>query len=828
MPNIVDIDVRSTDSTKPVMDKVEAEFKASGQRAADNFTRDANGRLHDNLGRFAAEGEELGRGIGDGIGKGISPGLDDFDKKVQDKTKQTAKNASSGMSPLLLSAFTGAATLGPAALIAGAGVAVAGIAALVARSNAGIQSEYQTLGQDVSSTLTAAVAPFAADIQKSVSILDQGLSTVGPELKDVFSAAAPYSEDIARSLVSIVQQSLPGFTAGLHEIQPIMQVLSTVTGDIGKGVGDFAQALGTGSSGAATGLSALGTALEHILPDVGQIAGSLSNGLGPALKDILTVATPVVDALAKFVSVIPPGVIETAAVATAALFTAFKLGTIAGVVTEGTSFVGFLKGLIPVEVAATAETDALATSSKGLGLSLAGSLGPLGLIIGGAGLLGDYLGHLAGVGDHTSVNMDQLTQSLQAASQGSTSAQQGITLLAEQMGAMMQIVHKTPDAVNQLDQALTQLQSTNSSAAASQYNAIAAAWEKQGMSADDVAKKLPLYTQAVTLSSQVAISAAQAQDSLTTALQAAAGTAGTSAQQNAVNTLATLGLTDGTDGLTTSMYNTLQAFTLNTGAANAYNSVLQALNGTQASLDNAQNAMAQDLINLTADFKRNGDSIDLNTQAGVSNRQALSGAAQAAVQMATAQYQANGNMTQANQTLKQQEQNILNSTGATGKARSAIQAYLDEIMQIPKNVTTNVGADTTQAYGQVYRFIQSTNASAAYVQVYATNGGAGGRQLLAHGGAVGASHAAEGGPRGNIVTVGEHGIEDVQLPVGSTVFSHEDTMTRRQGSGGTTKIVLEWVGPSGDDWLFKAIREGVRARAGADPESVQKVLGGNF
>lgn len=365
MANIIEIIVRGTDDVTPTLNEIKNRARSQGQPI----------------------GGEISKGIGDRIAQDL-PG--DVEKPLEDSGRKGGQKGGkaagdsflAGASPLMLGAFAGAATIGPALLIGGVATAVGGIAALVAKSNADVAAQYHDLGGDVMTTLTNAVAPFAGDITKSIQILDQGLAGAGPELTRVFAAAAPYSEEIAKALVAIVTNMLPGFAAGLREAAPLMSVLADFAGKLGMGVGEFAQTLGTGAGGAAVGLKAIGDALSHILPDLGQIIGSLSNGLGPALRDVLNVATPAVDMVARFVSVIPPQAIESAAVATGALFAAFKVGTIANVVAEGTTFVGFLKALLPAEVAVEEETGVLSATMTRMGAVAMSGAGLLGILAG--------------------------------------------------------------------------------------------------------------------------------------------------------------------------------------------------------------------------------------------------------------------------------------------------------------------------------------------------------------------------------------------------------------------------------------------------------------
>lgn len=94
---------------------------------------------------------------------------------------------------------------------------------------------------------------------------------------------------------------------------------------------------------------------------------------------------------------------------------------------------------------------------------------------------------------------------------------------------------------------------------------------------------------------------------------------------------------------------------------------------------------------------------------------------------------------------------------------------------------------------------------------------------FAHGGIIGASHAATGGARGGLVEVGEHGRELVRLPYGSQVIPNGKTEDMLSGRGGGGRSVLEIRGDGSRlaDFLLELLRKAIRERGG----NVQLVLG---
>jgi hypothetical protein len=276
-----------------------------------------------------------------------------------------------------------------------------------------------------------------------------------------------------------------------------------------------------------------------------------------------------------------------------------------------------------------------------------------------------------------------------------------------------------------------------------------------------------------------------------------------SAQQSALTSTAAMNLGDNQVILSQKIYNSETAYSLAATAAQGYQTALTALNGSTMNLDNAQVTLAQQMLNAKTSFAQNKYSLDLNTQAGINNRQALNQAATAIQAMGVAQYQASGDIGKANGTIQTNIDKFLDATGATGKARDAIKQYLDQLAQIPANVTTNVNVNVRESVSSITDKLNDP-------------------RLRGSGGNVGA--AASGGARGALTLVGEYGPELVTLPYGSSVTSNANlqSMGATGGGGSTVRVQLEWIGTN-DDPMFQMLRKGIRVRGG----NVQKVLGVN-
>ncbi len=341
---------------------------------------------------------------------------------------------------------------------------------------------------------------------------------------------------------------------------------------------------------------------------------------------------------------------------------------------------------------------------------------------------------------------------------------------------------------------------------------------------------------------QAAISAAAQENYLQTLLPGtAAYTQAVQTQQAAIlqagssagiTAIAQLNLGTATQQVGDALYGAVDAYSQAAAGASGYKTVVDALNGSQLSMDQAQNTLAQAMLNAEKTFRANSESLNLNTTAGVQNRQALVSASQAIIAMGVAQYEATGNINSANAMMQAQIDAFVKATGATGKSKDAIVAYLEQIVKIPPNVSTTVHADVGPALSQVHSLVTIIDSLSASVSVgtVAGSGGHGGPVAYAHGGVVGA--AASGGVRGGRILLGEDGPEIADLPYGTTVHSNADS--QQMGAGGAPgggwdgqPLVMQVIGDP-DSWLVQALRHNVRVISGSGPDSVQKAFGQSF
>jgi hypothetical protein len=313
-------------------------------------------------------------------------------------------------------------------------------------------------------------------------------------------------------------------------------------------------------------------------------------------------------------------------------------------------------------------------------------------------------------------------------------------------------------------------------------------------------------------------------------------------QENLLNTgyqagltaVAMLNLGDSQFNLNNELDGSVNLYTRAATEANAYNTVLTSLAGNQQLLLGSEAAFTIALDGVAKAAQANGLSLDVNDAKGAQNIQTFTQLAQAADKAAVAVYQneaqTKGSVTayqDANTKLAQEKQAFIDNAEKAGFNKTAVQQLADQLYQLPADIETTVNVNTAPALSQLATLLETIDTSSGTVRVYENtasgqviNTGMLGR-AQATGGIVG---AAVGGPRGNLVMVGEQGPEYVRLPSGTSVIPHSNVNSMAAAGGGDGGCVqIELVTSGFEDMWMRALRHAIRVRGG----NVQKVLGVN-
>jgi phage-related protein len=236
--------------------------------------------------------------------------------------------------------------------------------------------------------------------------------------------------------------------------------------------------------------------------------------------------------------------------------------------------------------------------------------------------------------------------------------------------------------------------------------------------------------------------------------------------------------------------------------------------------------------------RKNGRTLDINTRKGRDNQEALDGIARAAHQMAKAVAEGGGD---AGAAMSRARERFIATARSMGMSQREAERLADDLglvraaaNRIPTRRTVNVRQSgigdairASKSLASAVRSIPTSRTVTVRVRSIASNGiitRMGGR-AMASGGVVG--RAAEGGPRSNLVLVGELGPELVDVAPGSTVIPHGRTQAMLAGARGGGPVVLEFGGAPSDP-LLRALWEWfvstVRIKGGTGPDSVQRAV----
>lgn len=228
--------------------------------------------------------------------------------------------------------------------------------------------------------------------------------------------------------------------------------------------------------------------------------------------------------------------------------------------------------------------------------------------------------------------------------------------------------------------------------------------------------------------------------------------------------------------------------------------------------------------------EKNGRTLDINTEKGRENQEALDSIAASAITMRDAMETNGQDSTLA---MDRARAAFIRVARSMGNSADQAAALADQFGLVRVNVNSIPGSKTIRVRdigtGEALRrakdldyTVRSIPAYREVVVNYLSMGDViRNAQAMATGGIVG---AAGGGPRSNMTLVGEQGPELVRLPFGSTVIPNGQTESMMAGGGGNSqRIVLELRGDGSaiSNGLVEIIRLAVADRGG----DVQLALG---
>lgn len=224
------------------------------------------------------------------------------------------------------------------------------------------------------------------------------------------------------------------------------------------------------------------------------------------------------------------------------------------------------------------------------------------------------------------------------------------------------------------------------------------------------------------------------------------------------------------------------AFQLENNAAGLVNQALQTMAGQHLSNAEAQTALDQATLSLTASIKTNGSSIADNSAQGVANRQAIEGVVSAMQAKLTSEAAATGSSVKATTEYNKNATALLAQIGQLDGTKSAAYAYAQQLLKIPPVAKTKIDLDdaaAAAAVAQLRSSIFSLQNVVIPVQVAIKGGNLGSAELALKGYASG-TNDAPGGP----AWLAENGPELITLPPHAMVTPAPQTRSILAGNAG--------------------------------------------
>lgn len=327
--------------------------------------------------------------------------------------------------------------------------------------------------------------------------------------------------------------------------------------------------------------------------------------------------------------------------------------------------------LADASLAAAPAEDVATTATLGLGAAL-GGLTIVGTVLVGIGYLADKLGQLAGVGDHTKLNLTDLKNAMLDLNAGSTQAADGISRTAVDLYRVSEMVnHNSPvQGLKDIDSSLAQLvQSGNGKAAAATVADLTTALQRQGVSLGYIHDQvLPQYNQALAdqaLKTKASADAASAAAGPVAALQTPFEATAKAAQ-------------DAADA----MQNTADAYTTLSDNLKA---------------DKALDALKKSMLEVKGAVDQNGAGFTDNTLKALANKDAFRNATdqilayrEANIKAKTSTEGGTAAVQDANKTAADQVRALIKTWEQAGANKTEIEAYIKTIGEIPADLQTQL------------------------------------------------------------------------------------------------------------------------------------------
>lgn len=286
--------VNAVERSIPEID-VEVDTEAARLQMA-GLQRDANGRIRDMRGRFAALGNDIGRSVSSGVDQ-ASSSLEIFNQQA-DRSEDSIDRATSAISSLTPAASGASVSLGGVGsafgALAGSGLAAGaalaaipalfgGIGVVAAAQSKEVQKSFSGLKDHVTTEIQGMVGPIEDVLVDLSGTFRNTFDKIAPSLESAFTEVAPLIQDFGESFSSMLGTLVPALSRLIGAASPAFNAITQGIAGAGPALAGFFEGVATGALGGADALKGIFTVINALLPFIGNLIGALSQLGGPIL-----------------------------------------------------------------------------------------------------------------------------------------------------------------------------------------------------------------------------------------------------------------------------------------------------------------------------------------------------------------------------------------------------------------------------------------------------------------------------------------------------------------------------------------------------------------
>jgi hypothetical protein len=697
---------------------------------AKNFGKDLRAQI-------SPEAEKIGRDIGDKLVRGIRERLaeahpdvkvdadtDPADRKVDeflakmrakaalagdDAGKKLGRNMAdsagkefNGRGALIGTAIAGGLIAGGPILVAAAGALFGGVAAVILHNNAEVAAAASGMAHAVTAEYTQVAQVAVPFLVKALGDIKAAALEMAPAVGSIFTHLQPAVDGLVGGVTDLAKKAMPGLVAAITNGSPVFAGLRSLLAEIGQGLGNFFTILSTHGEAMGTVLSSLGSILDALLSSLGSLAAAGSD-LGSMILPPLATVLGAIAGILQVLEPILPG-----------LAIAFAAWKIAGIIAPLMSRMAGALDTIGIKALIAADGMLISSASAGVAAKTFGgaataargleaALGPIGWIAAAVGLLIPLFMGQDDAQKQVTDSAAAMTAALQQShgvidenvrSQAAAQAQaNGLLDWAKTIGVAYSTV---VDALLGVPGAMDDV-----TAASDAYNAAQAASGQAGYKNADGSYASAL---AAGKNSQATEKATEANNKHRAALADVAQ----SVQDEITNQQVLAAAIGGSSDATELNKQRLQDLANAAGAAdsqiNLLKGALDALTGKAVTLDQAQIAVTNAITSASTALKNMKGpmldahgGLDLTTTKGAAAATALiriSDTGHQLIATMEAQGKTSAEVGKASDALRAQ---FITQAKAMGLSAQAAEDLANKYYGIPKDVHTEIKADTTQA-----------------------------------------------------------------------------------------------------------------------------------